>query len=73
MTYQGTALAMVAACGPWHARLQDIWDGVSNHGLDAWDLHETIVDVEDERCRGQWPLLLWRRVLLFSASPQCKD
>jgi type IV secretory pathway TrbD component len=48
ITYQGSALTTVAACGPWQARLQDIWDGVSKHGLDAWDLHETIVDVEDE-------------------------
>jgi hypothetical protein len=49
ITYQGTVLAMVAACGPWQARLQDIWDGISKHGVDAWDLHETIVDAEDER------------------------
>jgi hypothetical protein len=47
-TYQGSALAKVAACGPWQARPRDIWDGVCKHGLDAWDLHETIVDVADE-------------------------
>jgi hypothetical protein len=45
---QGSALATVAASGPWQACCQGIWDGVSTHGLDAWDLHETIVDVEDE-------------------------
>jgi hypothetical protein len=48
ITYQGSGLATVVACGPWQARLQDIWNGVSKHGLDAWDLHETIVDTEDE-------------------------
>jgi hypothetical protein len=48
ITYQGSALATVTARGPWQARLQDIWDGVSKHGLDAWDLHEKIVDVGDE-------------------------
>jgi hypothetical protein len=48
ITYRGSALATVAVCGPWLARLQDTWEGVSKHGLDAWDLHETIVDVEDE-------------------------
>jgi hypothetical protein len=46
--YQGPALATVAACGPWQARLLNIWDGVSEHGLEAWDLLETIVDIEDE-------------------------
>jgi hypothetical protein len=51
ITYQGSALATVAARCPWQARLQDIWDGVSKHGLDAWDLQEKIVDVGDE---GPW-------------------
>jgi hypothetical protein len=48
ITYQGSAMKTVAFCGPWNARIQDIWDGVSKHGLDAWDLHDTIVDVEDD-------------------------
>jgi hypothetical protein len=48
ISYQGTAFENVAACCPWQARLEDIWDGISKHRLDACDLHETIVDVEDE-------------------------
>jgi hypothetical protein len=31
ISHQGTALETIAACGPWQARLQDIWDGVSKH------------------------------------------
>jgi hypothetical protein len=35
ISYNGTALETVAACGPRQARLEEIWDGVSKHGLDA--------------------------------------